>query len=129
MCVCVCVCVKYRYLSNKIKRYFFQAVAVSILLYGFTRWTLIKHMEKKLDKSCTKMLRAVLNNSWKQQLTKQQLYGHLLRISQTIQVRNAGPSYKSRDKHISNVRQLTPTWIRQNGRISKDLHQLCANIV
>ena len=28
---------------------FFQAVAVSVLLYGCTTWTLSKRMEKKLD--------------------------------------------------------------------------------
>ena len=36
-------------LTNKIKRNFFQAVVVSILLYGCTKWTLTKRMEKKLD--------------------------------------------------------------------------------
>ena len=31
------------------KRSFFQAAVVSILLYGGTTWTLAKRMEKKLD--------------------------------------------------------------------------------
>ena len=31
------------------KRSFFQAAVVSILLYGCTTWTLTKRMEKKLD--------------------------------------------------------------------------------
>ena len=40
MCVCVCVCVFYwsctkSHLSDKIKRNFFQAVVVSILLNGY----------------------------------------------------------------------------------------------
>ena len=34
-------------------------------------------MEKKLDGNYTRMLRAVLNKSWKQHPTKQQPYGHL----------------------------------------------------
>ena len=34
----------------------FQAVVVSILLYGCTRWTLTKQMEKKLDGNYTRML-------------------------------------------------------------------------
>ena len=33
-------------ISNKIKWDFFQAVSVSILLYGGTTWTLTKHKEK-----------------------------------------------------------------------------------
>ena len=36
-------------LTDKMKRSFFQAAVVSILLYGCTTWTLIKQLEKKLD--------------------------------------------------------------------------------
>ena len=36
-----------------------------------------KKKKKKLDGNCTKMLPVILNKSWKQYLTKQQLYGHL----------------------------------------------------
>ena len=43
-------------LNDKIKRSFFQAVVVSILLYGCTTWTLTKWMEKKLDGNYTRML-------------------------------------------------------------------------
>ena len=64
-------------LTDKIKRIFFQAAVVSILLYGCTTWTLTKRMEKKLDGNYTIMLRAVLNKSRRQHRTKQQLYGHL----------------------------------------------------
>ena len=58
-------------LCDEIKRSFFQAVVVSILLYGCTIWTLTKHMEKKLDGNYTRILRAILNKSWRQHLTKQ----------------------------------------------------------
>ena len=58
---------------------FFQAAIVSIQLYGCTTWTLTKRMEKKLDGNYTRMLRAILNKSWRQHPTKQQLYGHLPR--------------------------------------------------
>ena len=43
-------------LTDKMKRSFFQAVSVSILLYGCTTWTLTKQMEKKLDGNYTRML-------------------------------------------------------------------------
>ena len=36
-------------LTDKIKRSFFQAAVVSILLYGCTTWALTKRLEKKLD--------------------------------------------------------------------------------
>ena len=50
-------------LTDKIKRSFFQAAVMSILLYGCTTWMLTKRMEKKLDGNYTRMLRAILNNS------------------------------------------------------------------
>ena len=60
-------------MTDKIKRNCFQSAIVSILLYGCTIWTLTKRMEKKLDGKYTRMLRAILNKSWKQHPTKQQL--------------------------------------------------------
>ena len=71
-------------LTDKIKRSFFQAAVESLLLYGFTTWTLTKRLEKKLDSNYTRMLRAVLNKSWRQHPTKQQLYGHLSPITKII---------------------------------------------
>ena len=74
-------------LTDKMKRSFFQAAVVSILLYGCTTWTLTKRLEKKLDGNYTRMLRAILNKSWRQHPTRHQLYGHLPPITKTIQVR------------------------------------------
>ena len=48
------------------KRSFFQAAVVSILLYGCTTWTLTKRLEKKLDGNYTRMLRAILNKYGRQ---------------------------------------------------------------
>ena len=50
-------------LTDKMKRSFFQAAVVSILLYGCTTWTLTKRLEKKLDGNYTRILRAILNKS------------------------------------------------------------------
>ena len=99
-------------LSDKIKCSFFQAAVVSILLYGCTIWILTKCMEKKLDGNCTKMLQVVLNNSWKQHPTKQQLYGHLLLILKTIPIRrarHAGHCWWIKGKLISYVLLWTPS--------------------
>ena len=74
-------------LTDKMKRSFFQAAVVSILLYGCTTWSLTKRRKKKLDGNYTRMLRAILNKSWHQHPTRQQLYGHLPPITKTIQVR------------------------------------------
>ena len=41
-------------------------------------------MEKKLDGNYTRMLQVILNKSWRQHPTKQQLYGHLHPVTKTI---------------------------------------------
>ena len=71
-------------------RSFFQAAVTSILLYGCTTWTLTNRLEKKLDGNYTRMLRAILNKSWRQHPTRHQLHGHLLPITKTIQVWRTG---------------------------------------
>ena len=94
------------------KRSFFQAAVVSILLYGCTTWTLTKRLERRLDGNYTRMLRAVLNKSWRQHPTRLQLYGHLPPITKTIQVRrtrHAGHCWRSKDELISDVLLWTPT--------------------
>ena len=94
------------------KRRFFQAAVVLILLYGCITRTLTKRMEKRLDGNYTRMLRAILNKSWRQQPTKQQLYGHLPPITKTIQVwrtRHAGHYWRSRNELISDVLLWTPS--------------------
>ena len=75
-------------LTNKMKHSIFQVAVVSILLYGCTTRTLTKRLKKKkLDSNYTRMLRAILNKSWRQHPTRHQLYGHLPPITKTIQVR------------------------------------------
>ena len=73
-------------LNDKMKRSFFQAAVVSIPLYGCTTWTLTKRLEKKLEGNYTRMLRAILNKSWRQHPTRHQLYSHLPPITKTIQL-------------------------------------------
>ena len=71
-----------------------------------------------------------LNKSWRQHPTKQQLYGHQLPITKTIQVRrtkDAGHCWRSRDELISDV----PLWTPSHGRekagqpVRTYIQQLC----
>ena len=104
-------------LTNKINRSFFQAVFVSILLYGCTTWTRTKRLEKKLDGNYTRMLRTISNKCWRQQPTKQQLYGHQPPITKTIkirQTRHAGHCWRSRDELISDILLWNPSQGRAN---------------
>ena len=116
-------------LTNKMKRSFFQAAVVSILLYGYTTWTLTKWLEK-LDGNYTRMLRVILNKSWRQHPTRHQLYGHLSPITKTIQARQtkyARHCWRSRNELISNVLLRTPTYGRAKaGRPARTyIQQLC----
>ena len=99
---------------------------------GCTTWTLTKRLEKKLDGNYTRMLRAILNKSWRQHHTRHQLYGHLPPITKTIQVRrtrHAGHCWRSGDKLISDVLLWTPTYGRgKAGRPARTyIQQLCEN--
>ena len=117
-------------LTDKMKRSFFQAVVVPILLYGCTTWTLKKRLEKKLDGNYTRMLRAILNKPWQQYPTRHQLYGHLPPITKTIQarrIRHAGYKWRSKDELISDVLLWTSTHGRAKaGRPARtNIQQLC----
>ena len=119
-------------LTDKMKRSFFQAATVSILLFGCTTLTLSKRMEKKLDGNHTRMLRVILNKSWRQHPTKHQLYGHLPPITKTINVRrtiHAGHCWRSRDELIRDVLLWTPSHGRAIiGRPARTyMQQLCAD--
>ena len=94
------------------KRSFFQAAVVLILLYGCTTWTLTKSMEKRLDGNYTRMLRAILNKLWILHPTKYQMYGHLPLITKTIKIRrtrHAGHCWRSMDELIRDVLSWTPS--------------------
>ena len=78
----------------------------------------------------TRMLRAILNRSWRQHPTRRQLYSHLPPIMKTIQVRrtrHAGHCWRSRDELISDVLIWTPTHGRAKaGRPARTyIQQLC----
>ena len=120
-------------LTDKIKHSFFQAAVLSILLYGCTTWTLTKCMEKKLNSNYRRMLQAILNKSWRQHPTKQQLYGHIPPITKTIKVRrtrHAGHWWRSKDELISDVFLWTPSHERAKaGRPARTyIQQLCADM-
>ena len=78
----------------------------------------------------TRMLRAILNKSWRQHPTRHQLYGHLPTITKTIQVRRTrypGHCWRRRDELISDVLLWTPTYGRAKaGRPARTyIQQLC----
>ena len=108
----------------------YACIYIYILLYGCTTWTLTKRLKKKLDSNYTRMLRAILNKSWRQHPTRHQLYGHLPPITKTIQVRrtrHAGHCSRSKDELISDVLLWTPAYGQAKaGRPARTyIQQLC----
>ena len=78
----------------------------------------------------TRMLRVILNKSWRQHPTRHQLYGHLPPITKTIQVRrttHAAHCWRSRHELISDALLWTPTHGRAKaGRPARTyIQQLC----
>ena len=60
-----------------------------------------KRLEKKLDGNNTRIMGTILNKSWRQHPTKQQLYSHLPPVTKAIEVRRtrrAGNCWRSRDE-------------------------------
>ena len=103
---------------------------IYIYIYIYTSLTQTKRLEKKLDGNYTRMLRAILNKSWRQHPTRHQLYGHLPPITKTIQVRrtrHAGHCRRNMDELISEVLLWTPTYGQAKaGRPARTyIQQLC----
>ena len=116
-------------LTDKMKSSFFQAAVVWILLYGCTIWTLTKRL-KKLDGNYTRMLRAILNKSWRQHPTRHQLYGHQPPTTKTIQVRrtrHAAHCWRSMEELISDVLVWAPAygWAKAVRPARTYIEQLC----
>ena len=121
VCVCVCLCVFV---------YIYIYIYIYRCMYVCTTWTLTKRLEKKLDGNYTRMLRAILNKSWRQHPTRNQLYGHLPSITKTIQVRrtrHAGHCCRKKDELISDVHLWTPAYGQvKAGRPARTyIQQLC----
>ena len=93
---------------------------------------LTKRLEKKLDGNYTRILRAILNKSWKQHPTKQQLFDHLPPITKIIPVRrnrHAVHCWRSWDDLISDVLLWTPSHRRAKAGwpARTYIQQLCAD--
>jgi hypothetical protein len=74
-------------LSNKLKIRLFISTIETVLLYGSETWTLTKALTKQIDGCYTRMLRMVLNVSWRDRIRNEQLYGNLPKVSTKIRQR------------------------------------------
>ena len=74
-------------LSRNIKIKLFIATVESVLLYGSEAWTLTVALSRTLDGCYTRLLRKVLNISWKKHPTNQMLYQNLPPVTMKVKKR------------------------------------------
>ena len=76
---------------------------------------LTKRMEKKLDDNYTRTVRIVKNKSWRQHLTKRQLYGKLPPVTKTIQIKRTCVLLWTPSHDRAKVGRPARTYIQQLG--------------
>ena len=100
-------------------------------------WMFSRHCIRAFFRTCdgnySRILRVILNKFWRQHPTKQQLYGHLLPITKTIQfkwTKHVGHWLRIRDELISNVLLWNPSHGR--AKVGKPswayIQKLCADM-
>ena len=91
-------------LNRQIKIRLFRATIKPILLYRSETWTLSPRKQHRLDGCYTRLLRRVLNLSWKSHPSLKDIYGDLPRISSLVRMRRvqfAGHCARASDEIIS----------------------------
>ena len=117
-------------MSRRIKIKIFRTVVEPVLLYGSETWTLNKSDIKGLDGVYTRMLRRVLNVSWKSHTTNTVLYGSTPKLTTTIKQRRlrfAGHVHRNDQQPAQHLLFWTPSYgKRYQGRPHTVYHQdLC----
>ena len=74
-------------LSTRLKRKLFKAAVKHVHVYGCITWILTTSLEKNIDGTYTRMLRAVTNKSRRDHLTNEQLVAiYIWRHSKNYQI-------------------------------------------
>ena len=123
-------------LARKTKIQVFCILIESILLYGSETWTLSAKQQHRLDGCYTRLLRRVLNLSWRNHTILEMIYGDLPRVSTLVRkgrVQFAGHCGRATDELVSlfvmwrysstrnRSRELThPDRIQRDTSISKE---------
>ena len=95
---------------TKIK--FFRACVESILLYGSETWTVTKTFEDRINGCYTQLLRRVLNISWRDHKTNEEVYGEIPPLANSVRKRRlqfAGHCLRASDQPVSRVLFWTPS--------------------
>ena len=85
------------------------------MLYGSESWTLSKRLEKRLDRTYTRLLMRVQNLSWRSHHTKQLICRNVPSVSTIVKARTvqfAGHSYRAGKEVISSLLLWKPSQSR-----------------
>ena len=115
---------------------------MSVLQSGCTTWTLTKCIKKRLDENYTRRLRTILNKSWKEHSTKQQLYCYLHLMSKTIQeargrrLEKQGRTHKWRSSmdpytatYLPSQKTIPVIWTRHVGDDCRSKDELISDVL
>ena len=110
------------YLTDKIKRNFFQAVAVSILLDGCTTWTLWRKAWWQLNKNTASYIEATPHKTTA-------VRSPTMKTIKVRRSRHAGHCWRSKDKLMSDILLWTPS--HKRAKVERPainyIQQLCAD--
>ena len=98
-------------LRENLKINFFRAAVETVLVYGSITWKMTVAMERKIDGTYTRMLRAITNKHWNPHLTNEELYKNIPKISDTIRKQRlhfAGHCWRSKDELASDLLLWNP---------------------
>ena len=110
-------------LSRNFKERLFVSTVESVLLYGCEAWTLSEKLERKINGSYTRLLRAALGYSWRDKITNETLYGDLPQVSVKIKTRRlklAGHIHRHTEEAANKLLMWTPPYgKKKRGRPSR----------
>ena len=105
-------------LNRKLKVGFFRARVETVLLYGYSTWTITMALGRKLDGTYTRLLRAAINVKWQSHTIKQILHGNLPKVTSTIKQRRlkfCGHCWRSKDEVVSQMLMWEPNHGKRPG--------------
>ena len=105
-------------LRENLKINFFRAAVETVIVYGSVTWKMTVAMERKIDGTYTRILRAIKNKHWNLHLTNEELYKNIPKISETIRKQRlsfAGHSWRNKDELASDLL----LWNPQHGKRSR----------
>ena len=104
-------CCSYLIISETIQMAFFSELGCFSKSFYFLSFQNIFFIHNlRFSKEYTRMLRAILNKSWRQHQTKHQLYGHLLPITKTIQVKRTWHAWYCKSRTTSSNIHTAAMW-------------------